>query len=99
MNDLRGIVGSMTPDQKAVYDNLFGDVEKLKREVSLCRNMYDAAVKVINDKNTGAFVRLVLKSVSDYWERRAAALIRSAKIGLTEETIREVSNAWKQKSA
>lgn len=98
MMDINGIVASMTPEQKSVYDNLFGDIEKIKREVSMCRTMYDAAVKVINGKDTGAYVRLTLKSVSDYWERRARALIRSARIGTSDDTAREVSDAWKTKT-
>ena len=70
MPNIADIVKSLTPEQKAVYDNMLGNDDKLRADWTGCRKMYSDAMAVINDKNTGPVVRLFLRNISDYWNRR-----------------------------
>ncbi len=62
-----------------------GDTAKLEAEWKLCRKMYDDAAVVINDQKIGPEVRLLLRNVSDYWNRRRLALERTMeRVGMND---------------
>ncbi len=64
---------------------MFGDTTKLEVEWKLCRRMYDDAAGVINDSKIGPEVRLLLRNVSDYWNRRRLALERTMeRVGMND---------------
>lgn len=47
--------------------------------------MYDDAASVINDSKIGPEVRLLLRNVSDYWNRRRLALERTMeRVGMND---------------
>jgi len=78
MKKIEKIKASFTDEQYALYNVLFGDMDKLKAEWMLCRRMYDQAAAVIRAKETGPEVRLLLmKASTDYWSRRRLALERT----------------------
>lgn len=76
MSKIEDIIRSFTPEQEKVYNAMLGDMEKAHRDWAGCRSMYLDAMKVINDKDTGPEVRLLLRNVSDYWNRRKLAMER-----------------------
>lgn len=86
------ILKSMTDEQKKLYDNLFGDELRLKKELEMCRIMYDDAIKIINNKTTGEKMRLFLRSISDYWNRRRLCLERSISITLGVNKLKELKD-------
>jgi hypothetical protein len=62
-----------------------GDTAKLEAEWKLCRRVYDDAVAVINAPNIGPEVRILLRNVSDYWNRRRLALERTMeRVGMND---------------
>lgn len=77
LEKLQSIMKSFTPEQRAIYDEMLSDTVKLKAEWFLCNRMYAKAAKVVNDKDTGPDVRIVLRNATtDYWSRRRLALER-----------------------
>lgn len=86
---LEQIRKSFTAEQQKLYDVLLGDTEKLHAEWLLCRRMYDSAVHVIRDRETGPEVRLVLmKASTDYWDRRRLALERTMEeLGMNDRLV------------
>jgi len=90
---LEQIRKSFTEEQQKLYDVLLGDIEKLHAEWLLCRRMYDSAVAVIRDRETGPEVRLVLmKASTDYWDRRRLALERTMEeLGMNDRLV-----AWRK---
>lgn len=64
------ILKSLTPEQKAVYDTMLADENKLFADWSGCRKMYTDAMKVINDPEIGPKVRLFLNGIAHYWSGR-----------------------------
>lgn len=74
---LESIKKSFTDEQRAIYDEMLGNTDKLKAEWFLCNRMYAKAAAVVNDKKTGPEVRIVLRNATtDYWSRRRLALER-----------------------
>lgn len=72
-------------EQNQVWQLLLGDTKKLESEWKSCRKVYDDAAKVINDQNIGPEVRLLLRNVSDYWNRRRLALERTLeRVGMND---------------
>ena len=89
--------GNLLPDGNRtltlkLYDNLFGDEIRLKKELEMCRIMYDDAIKIINNKTTGEKMRLFLRSISDYWNRRRLCLERSISITLGVNKLKELKD-------
>ena len=80
---------SFTAEQQKLYDVLLGDAEKLHAEWLLCRHMYDSALAVIRDRETGPEVRMVLmKASTDYWDRRRLALERTMEeLGMNDSLV------------
>lgn len=87
------ILDSLTDEQKKIYDNLVGNEDRLKQEFTLCSKFYEEAVKVIFDKSAGPEVRLLLRGVSDYWQRRMKCMERSLEILVGKDTVRRIKNA------
>lgn len=87
------LMKSFTPKQKEVYDNLVGNEDRLSKEFAMCRKFYGDAIDVINNKDTGPQMRLFLRGISDYWQRRMKAMERSMEILCGEDCIRRVKNA------
>ena len=69
-NEFEAIIKSFTPEQKKLYDTMMADEKKLYADWIGSRNMYNEAMKVINDKEVGPRVRLFLKGISSYWSGR-----------------------------
>lgn len=86
------IIRSFTEEQAAVYNAMLGDEHKLKADWTGCKKMYADAIKVINDKSTGPEVRLLLREVSDYWNRRKLAMERLLKATGKEALLQK----WKE---
>jgi hypothetical protein len=85
LQKIEAIKKSFSDDQKRIYEILLGDISKLDAEWKLCRRMYDDAVKVINEDNIGPEVRLLLRNVSDYWNRRRLVLERTMeRVGMND---------------
>lgn len=85
LQKIEAIKKSFSDDQKRIYEILLGDTSKLDAEWKLCRRMYDDAVKVINEDNIGPEVRLLLRNVSDYWNRRRLVLERTMeRVGMND---------------
>lgn len=68
--EIDDIIKSFTPEQKKLYDTMMADEKKLLADWTGSRNMYNEAMKVINDKEIGPRVRLYLKGISAYWSGR-----------------------------
>jgi hypothetical protein len=68
--EIDDIIKSFTPEQKKLYDTMMADEKKLLADWTGSRNMYNEAMKVINDKEIGPRVRLYLKGISSYWSGR-----------------------------
>ena len=49
-NEIEAIIKSFTPEQQKLYDSMMADEKKLLADWMGCRNMYNEAMKVINDK-------------------------------------------------
>lgn len=85
LQKIEAIKKSFSDDQKRIYEILLGDTSKLEAEWKLCRRMYDDAVKIINEDNIGPEVRLLLRNVSDYWNRRRLVLERTMeRVGMND---------------
>lgn len=85
LQKIEAIKKSFSDDQKRIYEILLGDTSKLEAEWKLCRRMYDDAAKVINEDKIGPEVRLLLRNVSDYWNRRRLALERTMeRVGMND---------------
>ena len=85
LQKIEAIKKSFSDDQKRIYEILLGDTSKLDAEWKLCRRMYDDALKVINEDNIGPEVRLLLRNVSDYWNRRRLVLERTMeRVGMND---------------
>lgn len=85
LQKIEAIKKSFSDDQKRIYEILLGDTSKLEAEWKLCRRMYDDAVKVINEDNIGPEVRVLLRNVSDYWNRRRLVLERTMeRVGMND---------------
>lgn len=76
MSKISKIIESFTEEQAAVYNAMLGDKKKLKADWDGCRKMYDDAAKVIADPKCGPEVRLLLRNITDYWNRRRLAMER-----------------------
>ena len=86
---IEAIKKSFSDEQKKVYDLLMGDMSKLEAEWKMCRKVYNDAMKVINDKDIGPEVRLLLRTVSDYWNRRRLALERTLeRVGMNDQLVK-----------
>ena len=55
--EIDDIIKSFTPEQKKLYDTMMADEKKLLADWTGSRNMYNEAMKVINDKEIGPRVR------------------------------------------
>lgn len=86
------LIESLTNEQKAIYDNLVADKNKLINEFKLCKKFYAEAITVINDKSTGVEVRHFLRSVSDYWQRRMKIMERSLETLIGPVEVRRLKN-------
>ena len=85
LQKIEAIKKSFSEEQSQVWQLLLGDVKKLESEWKLCRTVYDNAAKVINDPKIGPEVRLLLRNVSDYWNRRRLALERTLeRVGMND---------------
>lgn len=89
-NDIEAIIKSFTPEQQKLYDSMMADEKKLLADWIGCRNMYNEAMKVINDKEIGPRVRLYLKGISSYWSGRKK-LMETLLISMGKE---ELLNKW-----
>ena len=87
------LIASFTDEQKKVYENLVGDKKRLANEFKLCRQFYGDAIDVINKKECGPQVRLFLRNVSDYWQRRMTIMERSLEVLCGPDFVKEVKNA------
>ena len=90
------IKASFTDEQRELYNVLLGDTEKLHREWKLCHDMYRKAVAVVNAKETGPEVRLLLRHAStDYWNRRRLVLERTMEdVGMNDLIV-----TWRREAA
>lgn len=89
-NEIEAIIKSFTPEQQKLYDSMMADEKKLLADWMGCRNMYNEAMKVINDKEIGPRVRLYLKGISSYWSGRKK-LMETLMISMGKE---ELLNKW-----
>lgn len=87
------IIASFTDEQKKVYENLVGDKARLRSEFKLCRQFYGDVIDVISKKECGPQVRLFLRNVSDYWQRRMTIMERSLEALCGPDFVKEVKNA------
>lgn len=87
------LIASFTDEQKKVYENLVGDKKRLANEFKLCRQFYGDVIDVINKKECGPQVRLFLRNVSDYWQRRMTIMERSLEVLCGPDFVKEVKNA------
>jgi hypothetical protein len=87
------IIKSFTDEQKKVYENLVGDKARLHNEFKLCRQFYGDVIDIISKKECGQQVRLLLRNVSDYWQRRMTILERSLEVLCGPDFVKEVKNA------
>lgn len=95
LQKIEAIKKSFSDNQKRIYEILLGDTSKLDAEWKLCRRMYDDAVKVINEDNIGPEVRLLLRNVSDYWNRRRLVLERTMeRVGMNDLLVK-----WRNQDA
>ena len=96
MEKIDRIRASFTDEQRELYDVLLGDTEKLRREWRLCHDMYRKAAAVVNAKETGQEVRLLLRYAStDYWSRRRLALERT----LEQVGMNDLLNEWRKEAS
>lgn len=85
LQKIEAIKKSFSDQQARIWQILLGDTAKLEAEWKLCRRMYDDAASVINDSKIGPEVRLLLRNVSDYWNRRRLALERTMeRVGMND---------------
>jgi hypothetical protein len=85
LQKIEAIKKSFSDQQARIWQILLGDMAKLEAEWKLCRRMYDDAAAVINDSKIGPEVRLLLRNVSDYWNRRRLALERTMeRVGMND---------------
>jgi hypothetical protein len=89
-NEIEAIIKSFTPEQQKLYDSMMADEKKLLADWIGSRNMYNEAMKVINDKEIGPRVRLYLKGISSYWSGRKK-LMETLLISMGKE---ELLNKW-----
>ncbi|WP_405326424.1 hypothetical protein [Fibrobacter sp.] len=89
-NEIDAIIKSFTPEQQKLYDSMMADEKKLLADWIGSRNMYNEAMKVINDKEIGPRVRLYLKGISSYWSGRKK-LMETLLISMGKE---ELLNKW-----
>ena len=87
------LIASFTDEQKKVYENLVGDTKRLANEFKLCRQFYGDVIDAINRKECGPQVRLFLRNVSDYWQRRMTIMERSLEVLCGPDFVKEVKNA------
>lgn len=65
------IIRSFTEEQAAIYNNVLGNIEDIKKGWMMCRKFYDDATRVINAKDIGPDVRLYLiNTVQKFWASR-----------------------------
>ena len=96
LKKIEKIKESFTDEQRELYNVLLGDTEKLHREWKLCRDMYRKAAAVVNAKETGIEVRLLLRPAStDYWNRRRLVLERT----LEEVGMNGLLVAWRREDS
>jgi hypothetical protein len=88
--EIDDIIKSFTPEQKKLYDTMMADEKKLLADWTGSRNMYNDAMKVINDKEIGPRVRLFLKGISSYWSGRKK-LMETLLVSMGKE---ELLNKW-----
>jgi hypothetical protein len=88
--EIDDIIKSFTPEQKKLYDTMMADEKKLLADWTGSRNMYNEAMKVINDKEIGPRVRLYLKGISSYWSGRKK-LMETLLVSMGKE---ELLNKW-----
>jgi len=88
--EIDDIIKSFTPEQKKLYDTMMADEKKLLADWTGSRNMYNDAMKVINDKEIGPRVRLFLKGISAYWSGRKK-LMETLLVSMGKE---ELLNKW-----
>lgn len=97
MAQIDDIVRSFTDEQKKIYDVMLGDENKLRADWMGCRAQYSKAMEVIGAKDTGPEIRLFLRNISDYWDRRRKAmerlLERAGKADLITKWKEELKNA------
>lgn len=85
LQKIEAIKKSFSDQQARIWQILLGDTAKLEAEWKLCRRRYDDAASVINDPKIGPEVRLLLRNVSDYWNRRRLALERTMeRVGMND---------------
>ena len=82
----KGMPKAMQP----IYDDFYGNEQRLKDEWDLCTQQYKQALELAMSDQGTVYHRLAVRKVSDYWKKRRNALESS----LPEEFV----VLWKQQS-
>lgn len=64
----------MPKAMSSLYDDFYGNIERLKGEWELCTQQYKQAIDLAMSDQGTVFHRLTLRKVSDYWRKRRNAL-------------------------
>lgn len=88
--DIEDIIKSFTDDQKALYNTMMADENKLLADWTGSRKMYNDAMSVLNNPEIGPRVRLYLKNIASYWSGRKK-LMETLLVSMGKE---DLLNKW-----
>ena len=66
----KGMPRTMLP----LYEDFYGNEERLKGEWELCTQQYKQALEMAMSDQGNVYQRLAIRKISDYWKKRRNAL-------------------------
>lgn len=66
-----------TPEMLKVYNDFYGNIDRLKSEIELCNSQYKEVMSTLKSTSASFNDRMDMRKITDYWVRRRQALERS----------------------
>jgi hypothetical protein len=69
-------IETKSPAMLKIYNDFYGNIDRLKSEIELCKSQYKEVMSTLKDKNATFNDRMEMRKITDYWVRRRQALER-----------------------
>lgn len=69
-------IETKSPAMLKVYNDFYGNIDRLKSEIELCKAQYKEVMSTLKDENATFNDRMAMRKITDYWVRRRQALER-----------------------
>ncbi len=73
-SEQQDIKKGMPKAMSSLYDDFYGNTERLKSEWQLCTQQYKTAMEQAMSEQGTVYHRLTIRKITDYWKKRRNAL-------------------------